>query len=174
MEEQKQSLKKVLAEDNSESNEILGEQNANAIGMKWFKFIIYFALWAGALLNIVNGIRQITGNIYLSEGVSPETIYEAFPNLKGADVLLGLISCALGIFQIATRFSLAHYKTYAPTMLHVSYVFVIIFDVISSIVVSSITGIETFSTIVASLIGTIICLVINVKYFNNRKHLFIN
>ena len=173
MEEQNNSLKKVLEEDKSAAKN--NKTNAYAVtSWGWFNFLIYFALWAGALLNIANGIRQLTGAVYLSEGLEPEMVYEVFPNLKSVDVLFGVLACVFGVFQIVTRFSLAHYKKYAPIMLHLSYIFIIIVDITSAIVVTSIIGVETFSTIIAKVIVSIIILLINIKYFNNRKHVFIN
>ena len=140
----------------------------------WFYFLIYFSLWAGAILNIVNGIRQLTGNIYLSEGLKPAIVYGEFPALKDLDVLFGLFTCALGVFQIITRFALAHYKTYAPTMLHLSYVFGMIINMLSSIALFPITGGSSFLTLIVSIIINIIFLSINIKYFNNRKYVFVN
>lgn len=32
--------------------------------MKWFKFLIYFALFAGAVINLVYGFNWISGDIY--------------------------------------------------------------------------------------------------------------
>ena len=142
--------------------------------MGWFKFLIYFALWAGALLNIANGIMQITGYIYLQEGVEPEIVYRAFPDLKFFDVLFGFATCLLGIFVIVTRFSLAKFKVSGPIMLYAVHVFVIILNLLNNGIRTSITGANATGTILGSLIGGVIIIAIHVKYFNNRKHLFIN
>lgn len=174
MEEQKQNEQELIKEEQNQNEEesIMEEQKSKELGMGWFKFLIYFGLWLGALLNITNGLRQVTGNIYLSEGVKPETIYALFPDLKGADGFFGVVSCILGVFCIVTRFSLAHYKKYAPAMLYILNIFVMALDLISNLVVSSITGIDSASGVLGGLIGSIIILSINVKYFKNRKHLF--
>lgn len=47
-------------------------------GMKWFKFIIYFQLWAGMLVNLVTAGKYFTGAYY--EG-NAEMVYRVFPAL---------------------------------------------------------------------------------------------
>ena len=45
-------------------NPIYQAQNMNAApSMKWFKFLIYFALFAGAVINLAYGITYISGDI---------------------------------------------------------------------------------------------------------------
>ena len=31
--------------------------------MKWYKFLIYFALWAGAIVNLIDSLQFFTGSI---------------------------------------------------------------------------------------------------------------
>lgn len=54
--------------------------------MKWFKFLIYFALWFGGILNVLNGIRMMTGRQY---GGLEELVYELYGSLQIADILVG-------------------------------------------------------------------------------------
>ena len=104
---------KVIEEEMKEEKESQSE-NKKELGMGWFKFLIYFGLWAGGIYNFVIGINMLTGNIYASQNVSPEKVYKVFPNLKGVDGFCGIVICLFSIFQIVTRFSLAKYKTVLP------------------------------------------------------------
>lgn len=152
----------------------INQKTTVELGMKWFKFLIYFGLWAGAILNFVNGIRQITGSIYLSEGIKPDLVYKTFPSLKGVDIFFGLIFCAFAVFQIVTRFYLAGFKKSAPVLLHVVYVSVGIISLMYGIIVASIIESSIAGEMIGSLAGSVVILFINIKYFGNRKHLFVN
>ena len=51
--------------------------------MKWYKFLIYFSLWAGALLNIGNGLMALQGMQYeTGSEVTAELVYAMFDGLK--------------------------------------------------------------------------------------------
>ena len=157
-----------LTKNESETNE------PKELGMKWFKFLIYFSLWAGALLNLVDGIIQITGNIYLSEGINPDLVYKKFPNLKSVDVFFGILFCIFAIFQIVVRFKLSKFSKLAPTMLHVMYILGGILSLIYGIIVVSMIGGNEFGQILGEIGGTVVITLMNIKYFNKRKHLFVN
>ena len=131
------------------------------LGMKWFKFMINFALWIGAISNLVVGIQHLfPGSIAL---IGP----------KWLNVLYGVALCALAVYQVSTRFALAKFKSNGPSMLYRIYIFNIILIIVYNVVLSATTGIRVFAEIIGSVIGTLIWLLINMKYFNNRKHLFV-
>ena len=54
--------------------------------MKWFKFLIYFSLFAGAALNLINGITTILGTQY---GEHAELVYATFGSLRTFDIVCG-------------------------------------------------------------------------------------
>ena len=63
----------VIYNNSRESLDILETKYS----MKWFKFLIYFSLFAGAAINISNGINLITGFIYSMQSsgeISAETV----------------------------------------------------------------------------------------------------
>ena len=51
----------------------------NTLPMNWHKFLVYFGLWAGAVLNLINGFLLLTGSHY---GDEKELVYYFFPKLK--------------------------------------------------------------------------------------------
>ena len=85
-------------------------------GMKWFKFMIYFSLWANMVLNIINAIMMWTGSAYGSEA---HYVYEAFPSLKGIDGFFGFLYLCLAVFAVIVRFRLAKFKAGSPLLAHI-------------------------------------------------------
>ena len=63
-------------------------------GMKWYKFLIYFALFLGAVVNFINGVNYLTGNIYFVQSggeATAEMIYAFFgSSLKTIDIIFGI------------------------------------------------------------------------------------
>ncbi len=143
------------------------------LGMKWYKFLVFFGLWAGAILNFINGITLLTGAIYEAEGVSSELVYSTFPNLKGIDEFFGLIAIAIAIYQGYTAFSLLKFKQVAPKLLTILYCLTIAYNLLYAIFASSIIGESLLGDTIAPIITSAVMLVINYKYFKNREHLFI-
>ena len=63
---------------------------APALPMNWYKFLIYFMLFASAVINAIMGIMYITGSVYSvygGSGANAEEIYRYFPNLKTVDII---------------------------------------------------------------------------------------
>lgn len=145
------------------------------LGMKWFKFIIWFQLFFSTLTGVVNGYSIMTGAHYDVTDWQLEYIYNVYDGLKTLDVITGVAFIALGIFALITRFVLAGFKKAGPIMylglLAANIVFSIIYIAVFCMIVDSADGI-TSSTIV-NLVVCIALLIANAVYFKNRKHMFI-
>ena len=50
--------------------------------MKWYKFVIYFQLFAAALLNLGSGIALFTGSQYGLNSYELKLLYGVLGNLK--------------------------------------------------------------------------------------------
>ena len=71
--------------------------------MKWYKFLVYFLLWAGALLNGINGILTLTGRHYdIASGSSgtSDTIYTVFPTMQVFDIITGILVIGIAVLGI--------------------------------------------------------------------------
>lgn len=152
--------------------------NGNVLGMAWYKFLIYFSLIAGAILNIIMGLNYITGSVYFIETngmISAEQVYEHYGiELQVIDIVYGVLLLALAILGFVLRYKLANYK---PDSLK----FVMIFYSISagvpflySLLISAITGQSLAVQAMMSLAIGVTLLFCNIKYFKNRAHLFID
>ena len=157
----------------------VGQTYTPAYPMKWFQFLIYFLLFASAVLNVLSGIEQFTGKIYETtpgDGMI-ELVYSTFPALKPIDIIVGILMVALGAFAIVVRFALAKYKAVGPKLLLLLYASACVLNVIyclaAVIVVPDLFSILA-PDIVTNVVTSVIMIVINNNYFKNRKELFIN
>lgn len=154
-------------------------QAAKVRPMRWYKFLIYFALFAGALINLVGAILSFTGGMYF--GYS-EDIYEAFPFLKTSDIVMGVALVALSVLCIWTRFALAKFKRYAPTLIDLIYSTNIAMTIYMYIIMlymewKALGGFEITTTFIELIFCSIFEFAIqiaNMVYFNKRKDLFCN
>ncbi len=144
--------------------------------MKWYKFLIYFGLFAGAVVNLINGFMIVTGSHY--EGYS-DLVYEVFDGLQALDVIVGLALIALAAFGVYTRFRLSGFCSNGPQMLLYVYIGAAVINLIYiigafSILPEMVTESLDVSTYVASTVISIVMVFANKKYFDIRKELFVN
>ena len=143
--------------------------------MKWFKFLIYFYLWAEAVLNIIGGIGILTGASYQGQA---DLVYAMIDGLKGFDIFIGLYSIALGGFAIFVRFRLANYKKNGPLMIMIQYIAVAVLALIyiigmNAIVPSYILEFVDLSSMYSNLIVSIVFVIVNHIYFQKRSDMFV-
>lgn len=150
--------------------------NAPEIGMKWFKFLIYFLLFADALSLIAGGIRDLTG------GISRGGIYEDYAILKPVDIASGILLLAIAACCVFTRFQLAGFKKNAPKMLYscslASSLVSSAYEVVCLIVIAGsgadVNVFSSVSDIIVGVVSTVIYILLSAFYFDRRKHLFVN
>ena len=140
--------------------------------MKWYKFLIYFALWAGAIVNLIDSLQFFTGSIL---GDDVEILYAYYPLLKVLNLAFALILVAYAVFAIYTRYRLAQFRQNGPACLHALYLvqlaMVLIYWLAGSLILGEWLDLASgFS----DLISSIVILCINIVYFRKRKHLFVN
>ena len=83
-------------------------------GMKWFKFIIYFQLWAGMLVNLAAAAKYFTGAYY--EG-NAGMVYDFFPALQPLDIVMGVFCLALAVYAVVVQRALAKFRAKGPMVL---------------------------------------------------------
>ncbi len=142
--------------------------------LKWYKFLIYFALWASAVLNVVSAFAYFTGSIY---GDAANRVYSYYGGMKALDIIMGLILLGLAVFSIYVRFQLAGFKTGAPKKLEYLYIANALIPLLYLLAASSVTGIS-FTDLASgswgSLAGSVAMVFINRNYFSKREALFVN
>ncbi len=154
---------------------------APVLTMKWFKFLIYFLLFAIGILNVIGGITALTGGQYTVEGENvSKAVYLLFPDLKTIDIIYGIACILLGVFQFYLRFQLAKYKAKAPSYILAMYVATAVITAIYSFAVVGIVPDEIVAHSeligqgVGAIIGAGVMAFLNKIYFDKRKHLFVN
>ncbi len=141
--------------------------------LKYYKFLIYFFLWASAILTFAAGILQLSGLVWELSGVAAAEIYAVMPAYRVVDISYGGMQILVAIMTIVARFKLARFKKSAPVfyiiLLVISMIMPIIYAIASAIILE-VGFLEIFDF--AGCIGNIIGIIVNSIYFGKRKSLF--
>ena len=152
--------------------------------MGWYKFIIYFQLFAAAVFNFGSGIAFFTGSQYGLNSFELDLFYGVFSNLKILDICMGIVAIFLAVFAIVVRQKLAHFDEQGPK-LYLTYQLIIVgvnilYITIATIIVYQTLGEEAgdiwsmFANSYANCGIGIGMYVTNKIYFNKRKEYFVN
>lgn len=153
----------------------VGVAPAPQLGLKWAHFLAYFALWAGALLNLFNGITAITGTQYDAVGVDADYIYAIYPGLKPLNIIYGVVCLALVVLGVITAVSIIKYKKNSGTLVCSMNLISAIIMLIYAVGAVSILGqYANISSIIPQIIVGIVMFFVNRVYFGNRKDIFVN
>ncbi len=144
-------------------------------GMKWFKFIIYFQLFANALINLANAVAVLTGAPY--QGAA-DTVYAVSPAQQAVDIVYGVLCLALAVLGVCTRFALSGFKRRGPGLYLGLIAGNILVPILYMLLSSVFTHIPLTSRLdvngVVSLAANVAMLVVNRIYFDKRSDLFVN
>lgn len=151
--------------------------NEKPLGMAWYKFIVYFSLIFGAIINIIYSFNYIFGGVYFVETngeASAEQVYAYYgAELQVVDIFYGLYLIAFAIFAFVVRHKLANYEPDSLKYIKIFYSFSVVSNLLYAIIVSVITGESLAAQALGSAIGGLIFLFLNIKYFKKRAHLFV-
>lgn len=140
--------------------------------LKWFKFIIYVQLFLNALGYLITGIQQMTGLVY---GGIRADVYTSYPALRPVDVVMGLLSLGLMVWALVVRQRLAKFRRGAPKLyliwIGVSVGVALIYLVAASLVLGQLV---MTASVVGSLLGNVLLILLNMVYFRKREQLFVN
>ena len=147
-----------------------------AIPMNWYKFLIYFALFASCVLNAITGLALLTGAIY---GDASGLVYSFYGALKIVDLLIGAVMIAVAVLAIITRQKLAKFKADGPSFLMILYgvniAATVLYLILATLVVGDwlLSG-DVVSQYVISTAVSIVMIVVNNIYFKKRASMFVN
>ncbi|WP_273384107.1 zinc-ribbon domain-containing protein [Enorma phocaeensis] len=146
-----------------------------ALGMNWYKFIIWFQLFASALLALGNAIRLFTGMNY--DG-SARAVYLMFGGLQALDIVTGLFMLVLAAAAVFIRFELSGFKRDAPLHYLIYLGVSLAANLAYTLLFAMIVGAGLFDLIDAPAVGNAIGLfgliVLSKIYFDKRKAMFCN
>lgn len=155
-----------------------------ALPMKWYKFLIYFALIASAVLSFITGLDGITGNFFNIYGFSAKEAYAQYDGLKQLMTGIGTVSILYALYQLATWFCLFKKKRIGPKLVIAMYAVNPIISMITEIVAANFIASQTGQTlaqsglsvmeIVFDLAVGLALAYANKVYFDKRSALFVN
>ena len=151
-------------------------QNGPDMPMKWYKFLIYFSLFAGAILNGISGLNFLTGTVY---GSDSSLVYSVFDGLRVLDIIMGVGLLGFAVLAIYTRMRLAGYYSNAPKLICITYAASAVLNliyIIGILVILPSYALEyiNFTSTIANIVSSFIMVGANYVYFNKRSHLFVN
>ena len=146
--------------------------------MAWFKFLIYFMLFANAAINIFTAVTYLTGSVYLGEDMTMsdvEALYMFYPTAKMIDVIYGVLLIALAAYAIFTRFQLSGFKRRGPFLFILMYVLNLVIGLLYSISIMFTleASLLDFISLVPPIITSVVMIFVNVVYFRKREELFV-
>lgn len=157
------------------TNETDNQPITSELPLKWYKFVIYFQLFASAALNIASCYRYISGDIYGSKEIAHQ-IYNIMPVIKICDLILGVIFFGLAFGAIVVRQKL-YYKKADAVRYYLGYIIIqpalaIAYLLLVSFLVRGYS--IDFTAMIPDLIGASVLYWANKKYFSRRSYLFVN
>lgn len=146
-------------------------------GMKWHKFLVYFALWANAILNVIMGILSLTGSKY---GAYKDMVYAYLPQMKAPDLVYGILLLVVAVLAVLTAVNLLKFKAKGPKLLTLLYIVSLAVAIIYiAWVMIALSGYgadmsSDIGSVAGSIAGSILMIIINKIYYGKRAHLFVN
>ncbi len=142
--------------------------------MRWYKFLIYVALWFSAAVNILGALPYFTGTSQTEE------VLAQFPILSTIDLFYGVLTLGMGVLAIYTRFALANYKKTAPRLIVGLYAYGFVISLgynaavlaITSSVYAPVDFIITGMSVGTSAFINAAMVICNHIYFKKRKRYF--
>jgi hypothetical protein len=154
--------------------------------MKWYKFLIYFSIILGAVLNALLGVLYLTGWTYpLTNNISADFIYSLYgKGYRIMDMVYGVVLIAIAILGFVTRHRLAKFKKNGPATLYALYIsstlVSLIYTVLSSAFAAAVSDGTVFmigyaiGQVIGQIAGTALVVFLNYIYFKKRRDLFCN
>ena len=158
----------MQAEHPAVVNNQIQTEAATEYPMKWYKFLIYFALYAGMVLNVINVLSLVGGIFTMGEF----NFYYIFD----------IVSCILLVLNVIlawkARKELAAFMRTGPASLNKVYMLNFCINLVSllgNIMLSVNLGYDVnFVSLIVSLVMPLVVIKCNKTYFEKRASLFVN
>ena len=136
--------------------------------LRWHKFLVYFALWAEALLLMVEGLRMLSRNntaLGLSPAADALALMNAFTSL-----------CMFGIafLQLFACWELAHFRRNGPRLLLWANVAPLAYCLVALAALWLIVGEVMPGNVFIAMFAQLLLAVCNRAYYRRRAAMFVN
>lgn len=174
-----------------ESSETIEEKKQ---GMLWYKFTAYFIMPVYAFFSAVTGVLLLPNVLYnlivtipnLEIRLHIESMFRFlyYDSFEVPTTIYALAMFAFAVYYVYIAFSLIKFKKDAPKHVYISIIssqiigliyFAMMLILLRSSIefdAESITGL--IEEVVSTVITTALWMLVYTKYFNKRKHLFVN
>ena len=147
-------------------------ENTEEKSLKWYKFLIYFALFALCAFFIYRAVCIASGKVYF-DAHTAGVIYTYYPDLETVNLFLCVVYVFLAGFSIVTRRRLAARRKNAPVFCTVLFAMCAVLPLITARLSSNATGIFDFRFLSgAACVFWAAAAFFNYYYFQNRRDLF--
>lgn len=174
--QQKPATQKQEVPQNIQSVTTIKKGPQPELGMAWYKFLKYFALILGPIFNFIYSLGYLSGSVYMTETngqVTADQMYAYYGTaLQLADVVYGFFLIGFALFALVVRSKLANFDSDAPKFVTIHYSIAAFVPFTYTIIVASITSQPIVDNAFVSLIIALLFLLLNIKYFKKRAHLF--
>lgn len=149
--------------------------NENKYPMNWYKFVIYFQLFAAAAMRIWTAKQYFCGDFYGGREIAMQ-IYAVWGKLQILDIAAGVLSVALAFYMIVVRQKLYYYMKNVEWYYFAIYPAAAVIDMGYVFMSNRIVGIRIDNTAltIVSAAESLIMAGLNYIYFRKRKELFVN
>lgn len=143
--------------------------------MNWYKFVIYFQLFASALVNFGLGFSYMLGLRYGDGAAS--MVYAFYRGLKGVDIITGIMTWAVAAMAIVARQKMKNFKRDAVTwylLILGGNIFISIFYLAAVRIVTGLNMAGESGQSIVSIFVSVVMIILCKIYFDKRKSLFVN
>ena len=150
------------------------------VPMNWYKFLIYFSIYASAITSFVSGIMFLTGYIYSIQSGGNTNAYMIYVQFgKGlmlSDMVYGALSVVYAVFGLVVRKRLASFKKNSPVLFYIWCAMGIIISAGYAIAIGIFGGVPNSfgASFIPQIITEAVYIYINYIYFSKRKQFFVN
>lgn len=160
---------RILGQHFSVDEGVMGQRE---LPMKWYKFVIYFQLFAAAIFSLYHGLMRITG---LQYGTNADQVYNFFGmGLRALDIFFGIMPILAAVAALYVRHCLNKFKKNAPLLYLAVFILNGAIEIIYAFVLLLIVGVngEAVGQIIVQVFGLGVYYALNYIYFKKREHLF--
>lgn len=162
----------------NENCEMNKAEQPMTLPMKWYNFIVKFYMIFCGVVDIICGTVAVSAILYsdIADYAGVEITEYVFTGKKAFDIIYGVLLILIGVANFVVR---SRMKKFTADALKKYYVLIIteqslfyVYDIAFAFATN--TKLDIADTVVFSLATAVVWVVLEIYYFNKRKHLFVN
>ena len=137
-------------------------------GMKWYKFLIHFGLFANAVGNVIGAMIYFKGGVL---GGLADLLYKEFIGFQAINFICSMAYIGLAIMTLVTRNALYRHERQGPKLLFALYILNAAIAGSYAFFASAVAGQTSSGWFIASAFCFVMAIVNNI-YFEKREDMF--